>query len=346
MKYSDAGVDISKADKAMKKIGSIVRETFTPGVKADFGSFGGLFSLKELNLKSPILVSSVDGVGTKIKLSIESGKPNFAGEDIVNHCVGDILVQGARPLFFLDYYATGLLHQDTLVKTVEGIAKACKENNCALLGGETAEMPGFYQKEDFDLAGTIVGVAEEEQLITGKNISNNDTLIGLKSSGLHTNGYSLARKVLFEKQNYKLNDKPYGLEQSLGKILTRPHRSYLKPLWPLVEQKKLKGLIHITGSGFQGNIPRVLPNFVDAEINRKAWEIPPIYKIIQKDGDVETDEMYNTFNMGIGMVLVIDTSELPTIKAHFDSINEPFWNIGRIVSKTNSNEKATVKFVS
>ena len=332
MKYSDAGVDIQKADHAMNSISSIVKSTFTKGVKANFGSFGGLFSLKELNLKSPILVSSVDGVGTKIKLSIDYQRCNLAGEDIVNHCVGDILVQGAKPLFFLDYYATGSLNEQNLVDTVSGLAKACKENHCALLGGETAEMPGFYQKEDFDLAGTIVGVAEEDQLITGDKIQQGDILLGLASSGLHTNGYSLARKVLFENKNYNLNDQPKPLDKTLGNILTTPHRSYLNSLWNLVEHKKLKGLVHITGSGFQGNIPRILPENVSVEIQIDSWETPGIFQLIQQAGNVETLEMYNTFNMGIGMVLVVSPQDFSFVKKHLKKINEPVWEIGKVTS--------------
>ena len=315
MKYEDAGVNIQKADQAMARISSIVKSTYNSQVEADFGSFGGIFSLKELQkMSDPKLVSSIDGVGTKLKLSIEWGKPEYAGQDIVNHCVGDILVQGAKPLFFLDYFATGELQENVLMSVIEGIAKSCKQNNCVLLGGETAEMPKMYQKGDFDLAGTIVGVADAPHIITGKSIQAGDVLLGLPSSGLHTNGYSLVQKIL---QQYPtellLSHTPQDFDQPLGEVLTKPHRSYLKSLYPLVLQNKIKGMVHITGGGFIGNIPRVLPKGLCATVQSSAWQVPPIFKLLQKYGSVEKDEMYRVFNMGIGMVLVVSPQEVDFI---------------------------------
>jgi phosphoribosylformylglycinamidine cyclo-ligase len=343
VKYADAGVDIEKAEKAMSSIKKLVKSTYTPSVEADFGNFGGLFSLGNLNMKDPILVSSVDGVGTKIKIGIDSKRYSCPGQDIVNHCVGDILVQGAKPLFFLDYYATGVLEEEALVGVVEGLAKACKENGCALLGGETAEMPGIYQDGDFDLAGTIVGVVDREHLIDGSRIEAGDVLIGLPSSGLHTNGYSLARKVLFEKMGYKLSDQPGDLERSLEDVLVEPHRSYLKPLYPLVEEKLVNGMVHITGGGFPGNIPRVLPEGLAVTVDTTAWKPPAIYSLIQKDGEVDKEEMYKTFNMGIGMILIVSKDQVTDIQEKLRSAGESCHVIGEVTQKEAGVERVVLK---
>ncbi len=341
MKYADAGVDIAKADKAMATIKGMVKSTFTPNVMADFGNFGGLFSLAGLNLKEPILVASVDGVGTKLKIGIDMGKYHCPGEDIVNHCVDDILVQGAFPLFFLDYYATGVLEGDVLAGVIEGISKACRENKCALLGGETAEMPGFYQKGDFDLAGTIVGVVDKENLIDGKKIKIGDNILGLSSTGLHTNGYSLARKVLLEKAGFKLDDIAEGMNKSIGELLVEPHRSYLTPLLPLINEKKINGLVHITGGGFQGNIPRVLPDNVKVRID-KTWDVPGIFKLIQKEGDVPEEEMYKTFNMGIGMAVIVSKENKAAVKSQLEKVGEAVFEIGEVIARDDVNGERVI----
>ncbi len=343
MKYSDAGVDIDKAEKAMKSIKGMVKDTFTPNVMADFGNFGGLFTLDNLGIKEPVLVSSVDGVGTKIKVSIDMGRFSSVGEDIVNHCTDDILVQGARPLFFLDYYATGVLEEEALVGVIRGITKACKENQCALLGGETAEMPGFYQKGDFDLAGTIVGIAEKDQIIDGTKIKAGDTILGLPSSGLHTNGYSLARKVLFEKEGFDFTHTPKGHQVSIGDALTAPHRSYLNPLYPLVQKKQINGMVHITGGGFPGNIPRVLPENVGVTIRTDAWETPDIFKLIQSCGQVDFDEMHKTFNMGLGMLLIISPENLEAVQAELKSKNETFYHVGEVIERKGDHQVTLIQ---
>lgn len=334
MKYADAGVDIEKADRAMGSIKSMVKETFNSNVMADFGNFGGLFSLANFKMEEPILVASVDGVGTKLKIGIDMGLYHCPGQDIVNHCIDDILVQGAFPLFFLDYYATGVLEEDALKGVIQGISTACKENNCALLGGETAEMPGFYKKGDFDLAGTIVGLVDKSKLIDGTRIAEGDVLIGLESTGLHTNGYSLARKVLLKEEGssgkYALDDIPPGFTNSLGEALVKPHRSYLKPLLPLIDKKLINGMVHITGGGYPGNIPRVLPDNIGVSM-QKNWDVPEVFKLIQSEGQVEEEEMYKTFNMGIGMILIVSPSDVDEVKEALKSSGENYHLIGKTV---------------
>ncbi len=332
MNYADAGVSLERADKAMVGVKKSVRTTFNAGVLGDIGNFGGLFSIKHLNMKDPVLVSSVDGVGTKLKIHIGLKCPTNPGQDIVNHCCDDILVQGARPLFFLDYLATGHLEEGVVEGVVEGMAKACRENNCVLIGGETAEMPGFYHEGEYDISGTIVGVVERENIIDGKQIKPGTIILGIPSTGLHTNGYSLARKALFEAGGYKLDSKVAGLEGTVGEALAVPHRSYQNALIDLIEQKKIQGLVHITGSGFQGNIPRVLPDGVDVVIDRKSWTPPKIFQLIQEAGKVEKDEMYSTFNMGVGMLVFIDPALEAEVRAHLAAKGETVYACGKVIA--------------
>jgi phosphoribosylformylglycinamidine cyclo-ligase len=323
MDYADAGVSLERAEKAVEGIKASVQSTYNTHVMGRFGGFGGCFDLAGMPEKEPVLVSSVDGVGTKLKVHFELGSYGWSGEDIVNHCVDDILVQGARPLFFLDYVATGRLQDGMLEAIVAGMSKASRENGCVLIGGETAEMPGFYQDGEYDISGTIVGVAEKSELITGDQVQAGHVILGLLSSGLHTNGYSLARKALLDHAQYKLSDSPAELQgKTIGEALATPHRSYLKPIWPLVSQKVIDGMVHVTGSGFQGNIPRVLPKTCDAIIDRAAWEVPGIFQLIQKAGDVARDEMYNTFNMGVGMLLFVQADKAADVRAQLEAAGE------------------------
>ncbi|MCK9181660.1 MAG: phosphoribosylformylglycinamidine cyclo-ligase [Fibrobacteraceae bacterium] len=334
MNYADAGVSLSRADQAMVGVKKSVRSTFNKGVLGDVGNFGGLFTLNHLGLKDPVLVSSVDGVGTKLKVDIEMGTHTLPGQDIVNHCCNDILVQGARPLFFLDYVAMGHLEPGVMDSIVVGMAKACRENDLVLIGGETAEMPGFYGNGDYDISGTIVGVVERENIIDGKKIKSGTKILGLPSTGLHTNGYSLARKALFDIAHLNTKSKVEGLDKTVGEALTVPHRSYYKSLIELIDKKKLQGLVHITGSGFQGNIPRILPDDVDVIIDRNSWQVPAIFKLIQQAGTVEKDEMYSTFNMGIGMLLFVDPADVAEVEAHLKAKNEPYYMVGEVAKGT------------
>ncbi|MGL1902582.1 MAG: phosphoribosylformylglycinamidine cyclo-ligase [Fibrobacterales bacterium] len=336
MNYADAGVSLERADKAMAGIKSHVKSTFNKNVLGDIGNFGGLFALDNLGMKDPILVSSVDGVGTKLKIDFDMGTHELPGQDIVNHCVDDILVQGAKPLFFLDYVGTGRLQDGVMEGLVSGMAKACRENGTVLIGGETAEMPGFYQDGEYDISGTIVGVVDRDELIDGSTIKAGTVVLGLASSGLHTNGYSLARKALLEVGGFKLEDTPEGFDKNLGLTLAEPHRSYLNSIYPLVKEKKLQGLVHVTGSGFQGNIPRVLPEGVDVIIDRTAWEVPPVFKLIQKTGDVEKDEMYNTFNMGVGLLAFVEASDVEYIKTKLEAAGEKVCVCGEVVAGNKS----------
>lgn len=330
--YSDAGVSIDTANEAVKKISSFAKSTFNARTLTDIGSFGGMFDAKFSELSQPILVASADGVGTKLKVAFLSGIHNTIGQDLVNHCVNDILVQGARPLFFLDYFAAGKLSAEITADVVEGISIACKQNNCVLLGGETAEMPGFYADGEYDLAGFIVGVVDREKVVDGKEIKAGDVLLGLPSNGLHTNGYSLARKLLFEIGGHKVDTKLDETGETIAETLLKPHRSYFKPLSVLIDQKKLKGLAHITGGGFLDNIPRILPEGVSVEINRGTWEELPIFGVMQKLGNVDMEEMFRAFNMGIGMVVICAADEAVNIKKHLDGIDERVYEIGRVIS--------------
>jgi len=304
MDYKDSGVDIDAGNEVVQRIRALAKRTFTPGVLSDIGSFGGLFALSPSAVREPVLVASADGVGTKLRVAFMTGIHDTIGRDLVNHCVNDILVQGARPLFFLDYLATGRLEPDVAVQIVEGLASACRDNGCALLGGETAEMPGFYADGEYDVAGFIVGVVDRARLIDGRTIRAGDRLIGIPSSGLHTNGYSLARRIAFELAGLAVDDVVPELGGTIGEALLVPHRSYLRLIEPLLEAGRIKGMAHITGGGVTDNLPRVLPEGCQAVIARGSWHVPPIFQWLQRQGGVPEDDMLRTFNMGIGLIVV------------------------------------------
>jgi phosphoribosylformylglycinamidine cyclo-ligase len=304
MDYKTAGVDIDAGNETVRRIRALARSTFTAGVLSDIGSFGGLFRLDTGRFRDPVLVSSADGVGTKLKVAFLANQHSSVGVDLVNHCVNDILVQGAQPLFFLDYLATGRLAPDVAESIIGGMAAACRENSCALLGGETAEMPGLYAEGEYDLAGFIVGVVDRERLIHGRAVSAGDVLVGIPSSGLHTNGYSLARRIVFEHLRLTVDSVVPELGQRIGAILLEPHRSYLPLIQPLLEAGRIKGMAHITGGGITENLPRILPHGTAAVIDASAWEVPPLFRWLQRNGDVPIDDMMRTFNMGIGLIIV------------------------------------------
>lgn len=329
--YSDAGVSIDAANQTTAKIKELARRTFNNRVLSEIGSFGGMFSAAFPEMKEPILVASADGVGTKLKVAFLANVHNTVGQDLVNHCVNDILVQGARPLFFLDYFATGKLEPEIATDVIAGFAKACQENGCVLLGGETAEMPGMYSAGEYDLAGFIVGVVDKEKVIDGKGIEAGDVCLALPSSGLHTNGYSLARKLLFETGAYSISSVLPEMHSTLDDVLLEPHKSYLRPLEGLLNSGVVKGLAHITGGGLLENIPRILPANVSVEINRGTWDELPIFGIMQKLGNVADREMFRTFNMGVGMVVICSESDKEQIKSHLASKGETCNEIGRIV---------------
>ncbi|MEZ5423077.1 MAG: phosphoribosylformylglycinamidine cyclo-ligase [Pyrinomonadaceae bacterium] len=335
--YADAGVSIDKANQAVAKIREYARSTFNERTLTEIGSFGGMFAGAFPNMAEPILVASADGVGTKLKLAFETGIHNTVGADLVNHCVNDILVQGARPLFFLDYFATGKLEPDVTASVVEGMARACKENGCVLLGGETAEMPDFYPPGEYDLAGFIVGVVDKAKVIDGKSITPGDVVLGLPSTGLQTNGYSLARKLFFEVGGYTPDSYIDELGSTVGEALLATHASFLPEIGPLLDGKMdadksvgvplIKGLAHITGGGFLENIPRILPEGVSVEINRGSWPEPPVFGVMQRLGNVADQEMFRTFNMGIGMVIICSEIDQEAISSRIGSCIR----IGRVV---------------
>ncbi len=310
MDYKSSGVDIDAGHEVVRRIRGLAQGTFTPGVLSDIGSFGGLFHLQAAEGSDPVLVASADGVGTKLKVAFMMNRHTTIGEDLVNHCVNDILVQGARPLFFLDYLATGRLSPDVAVDIVDGLARACKANRCALLGGETAEMPGFYAEREYDLAGFIVGIVERGQVLTGERIGVGDAVIGLPSSGLHTNGYSLARRIAFDTLMLGSHDHIPELGGGIGEALLRPHRSYLGPVLPLVNDGLVHGMAHITGGGLTDNVPRVLPPGTAARLDRSSWDVPALFRWLVRKGDVPEADAWRTFNMGIGLVLVVAAGEV------------------------------------
>lgn len=325
--YSDAGVSIDNANLAVDKIKNFARNTFNERTLTEIGSFGGMFSGAFPGMAEPILVASADGVGTKLKIAFDTGIHTTIGQDLVNHCVNDILVQGARPLFFLDYFATGVLAPDVTAAVVEGISIACRENGCVLLGGETAEMPGFYAAGEYDLAGFIVGVVDKSKVIDGKSIAAGDFVLGLPSNGLQTNGYSLARKLFFEVGGFQVDSFVEELGATAGAALLAKHTSFLKPLDALLDSGKIKGLAHITGGGFLENIPRILPADVAVEIKRGTWNELPVFGLMQRLGNVKDAEMFRTFNMGIGMIVVCDQEDKEFLLANIENSVE----IGRIV---------------
>jgi phosphoribosylformylglycinamidine cyclo-ligase len=294
----------------VRRIRRLARSTFTSHVLSDIGSFGGLFRLEPGRWRDPVLVASADGVGTKLKVAFMAGEHRTIGVDLVNHCVNDILVQGATPLFFLDYLATGRLSPDVAEQIVEGMARACRDSGCALLGGETAEMPGFYADGEYDVAGFIVGVVDREAVIDGRRLAAGDVLIGLPSSGLHTNGYSLARKIVFDELGLAAQTLVPELGEPVGEALLRPHRSYLPIIRPLLAMLDIKGLAHITGGGVTENLPRILPPGTAARIDRTSWTVPPLFRWLQASGNVPADDMYRTFNMGIGLIVAVGAADL------------------------------------
>jgi phosphoribosylformylglycinamidine cyclo-ligase len=300
--YAAAGVDIDQKMAGIAAIKKMVKSTRTSGVLNEIGSFGGFFASPG---KDKVLVASTDGVGTKLKIAALAGRHDTVGQDIVNHCVNDILVQGAVPLFFMDYVGISKFEGWIFEQVVSGLCKACRENGCALLGGETAEMPGLYPPKEYDLVGTIVGVVDRRAIVTGKTVRPGDVVIGLPSSGLHTNGYSLARKVILETAGLKVTDVLPGTGKKVGEVLLAVHKSYLKPVTALMLQVTIRGMAHITGGGFPDNIPRVLPDGVDVVIDRASWRLPPVFEFIQREGRVDREEMYRVFNMGIGMVIMV-----------------------------------------
>jgi len=314
--YKDSGVDIDAAHDLVRRIRSVAKGTFTPGVLSDIGSFGGLFALAGHDVREPVLVASADGVGTKLRVAFMAGRHGTIGMDLVNHCVNDILVQGAQPLFFLDYLATGRLDPDVAVQVVDGVAAACRANRCALLGGETAEMPGFYADGEYDLAGFVVGIVSRAGLIDGSTIRPGDVLVGLPSSGLHTNGYSLARRIAFDMAGLDPHDRVEELGTSIGEALLVPHRSYLAVIEPLLGSGRIKGMAHITGGGITDNLPRVLPSGVHAAVDLRAWDVPPIFSWLQRTGEVPHLDMLRTFNMGIGLIGVCAPADADSILEH------------------------------
>ena len=328
--YRKAGVNIDKGNQAVSKIKQMVSQM---GVQ-EIGKFSGFFPLKQ-KIANPVLVSSADGVGTKLKLAFMSGIHNTVGRDLVNHCVDDILVYGAEPLFFLDYIATGTVEPDTVSQIVSGILDGCVDNEFVLLGGETAEMPGFYQDNEYDVAGFIVGIMNQKKMVDGKSIKPGDLLVGLPSTGLHTNGYSLARYIVFDQLKLKVDSKVDDLELTIGEELLRVHRSYLKPVRSLLAKNYIKGMAHITGGGFIDNIPRILPDGLSVQIER-VWPVPPIFKFLVDAGEVSLEERFRVFNMGIGMVLMIDPKNLSKLETILKDQNEPFYLIGQVTEQQGS----------
>jgi len=328
--YRDAGVDIDAQDRALEKIKDMVRSTYTPGVLSDQGSFGGLFEVPE-DMEKPVLVSSADGVGTKLKIAFLSGRHETIGRDLVHHCINDILVQGARPLFFLDYLATGRLDPGVAAEIISGVAGACVEHGMALLGGETAEMPGFYAEGEYDLAGFIVGIVEASEIIDGTRVREGDVLVALPSDGLHTNGYSLARRVFFDIMGCGIDDHLDELGCTVADELLKPHRCYLEEILPEVRAGRIHAMAHITGGGIVDNLPRVLPKKRRAVIKVGAWEIPSVFSFLAREGDIPDDEMWRSFNMGVGMILVVDPGDLVQVMKGLQERGCPGAPIGRIV---------------
>ena len=335
LSYKDAGVDVDAGNRAVEEIKEAVRSTYRPEVLGDLGGFGGLFALNAARYKNPVLVSGTDGVGTKLQLAFMMNKHDTIGQDAVAMCVNDILVQGAEPLFFLDYLAVGKLEPSQVKEIVQGIAAACKESGCALIGGETAEMAGFYKKGEYDIAGFCVGVVERDKILPRPDIVPGDTLIGLPSSGLHSNGFSLVRKICFDHKGMTVDTVVPELGGKLGDELLKPTRLYPKSILPLLsgsETPNIKGMVHLTGGGFYENIPRVLPSGTSAQIDPATWEIPAIFPLLQKWGDVADAEMYRTFNMGIGLVLVLPEKESDSVIRELRTRGEPAFKIGTVTA--------------
>ena len=331
MTYKDSGVDIDAGNESVKLIKDAVKSTYREEVLGDLGGFGGLFALK--NYDEPILISGTDGVGTKLKIAFRLNKHDTIGQDAVAMCVNDILVQGAEPLFFLDYLAVGKLNPAQVAEIVGGVARACKKSGCALIGGETAEMSGFYPNGEYDIAGFAVGVVEKKSLITSARVKLGDVLIGLPSSGLHSNGFSLVRKIIFERKNFKGNEFIPELGKTISEELLTPTRLYPSTCLPIIKKfgEKIHGMVHITGGGFYDNIPRALPENFGAEIDANSWTVPEIFKLIQSWGNVDWREMYRTFNCGVGMILIVDENSVDELATYLNTAGETFYKIGRVV---------------
>ncbi len=330
IRYKDAGVDIDESDRAVSRIKQLARATFHRNVLTDIGSFGAGFRLA--GWKAPVLVSSADGVGTKLKVAFLTGRHDTVGEDLVNHCVNDIAVQGATPLFFLDYFAVGKLDADVAAQVVSGLARGCEQNGCALVGGETAEMPGFYAPGEYDLAGFIVGAVERRRLITGALVRQGDALLALPSTGLHTNGYSLARKLLFEVAGYGPQTYLPELGCTVADELLKPHRSYLCAIQTLHSKGLLRGAAHITGGGITDNTPRTLPSGLCAEVDTSSWKIPPVFELLRTLGHIPQQDYRRTFNLGVGMIVVVPAAKLTPARKLLDRLGEPHWQIGRVAT--------------
>ncbi|WP_371380693.1 phosphoribosylformylglycinamidine cyclo-ligase [Sporomusa aerivorans] len=330
--YRDAGVDIDAGNKAVELMKRHVRSTYRPEVLGDIGGFGGLFALNAGKYRQPVLVSGTDGVGTKLKIAFMADKHDTIGQDGVAMCVNDILVQGAEPLFFLDYLAVGKLEPEKVASIVSGVAMACRESGCALIGGETAEMAGFYPDGEYDIAGFAVGVVDRDKIITGEKIKPGDVLIGLPSSGIHSNGYSLVRKICFEVKQFSVDSYIPELGRTLGQELLEPTRLYPKTCMPLIEKFDIHGMVHITGGGFYDNIPRVLPSGCGVEVDTTAWPEPPVFGLLKEWGGVPKAEMYRTFNMGIGMILILAAEDVPAIQAELADRNEKAYIIGKVTA--------------
>ncbi|MDO5027189.1 MAG: phosphoribosylformylglycinamidine cyclo-ligase [Tissierellia bacterium] len=341
--YKDAGVDKEAGYKEVQLIKGIVKTTFNKGVVSDLGGFGGMFRIDKDKYENPILVSGTDGVGTKLDLAFRMDKHDTIGIDAVAMCVNDILCQGAKPLFFLDYIATGKLLPEKMAKIVEGVAEGCRQSQAALIGGETAEMPGIYQENHYDIAGFAVGIVDEKDAITGEKVEIGDKLIGLRSSGLHSNGFSLVRKIIFDLQNKDLNEYSNQLDSTIGEALLEPTKIYVQDVLPLIERFKIHGISHITGGGIYENLPRILKDGQRAIWDLKDYQIPPVFKLIQEWGNVETKEMFNTFNMGVGMVLVVDPGDYDDILDDLGQRKIDFVEMGHIIEGKKGVELCNIK---
>lgn len=329
--YAASGVDIDNKMAALRAVKKLVRSTKMPGLLGEVGSFGGFFAAPG---KDQVLAASTDGVGTKLKVAVLAGRHDTVGQDLVNHCVNDVLVHGAAPLFFLDYFGTARFKGPVFQAVVKGLCQACRANGCTLIGGETAEMPGLYPPDEYDLVGTIVGVVSRRAIITGKTIRPGDVMIGLPSTGLHTNGYSLARKIIFEQEKLKIGDILPLTTRRVGDALLAVHASYLRPVQRLMERVTIRGMAHITGGGFYDNVPRILPKSVDAVFDRSAWPVPPLFQFLQERGRVARDEMYRVFNMGIGMVIIVRAADRNVALSVLRRANAAPVEIGRIEKGT------------
>ncbi len=329
LSYRDAGVDLDAAERAKNRLKALVASTRDAYTLSELGQFGGLYQVPG-DVAAPVLVSSADGVGTKLKVAFEAGRHDTVGQCLVNHCVNDILVQGARPMFFLDYLATGEMDEVVVAEVVGGVAVACKQNACALLGGETAQMPDFYAAGEYDLAGFIVGLVGRDRILDGGRIREGDVLLGIASSGLHTNGYTLARKIVFDAMGLGIDDELPGTGRSVADELLTVHRSYLHSLWPLLEEGRIHGLAHITGGGIPGNLPRVLPDGLGAVVDRAAWDVPPLFRTLQEGGNVDRYEMDRVFNMGVGMIAVVRADDAEGVAQTLRHAGVEVWNVGNV----------------